>query len=246
MEFAQFENWTRAKFDFRELRIPTFANARMARFAGDDRDRFVADSKSDSIIRRYRSIGFVVGEKSAMDKKIEEADKELTSVIGEDDSKLTLAQRFKKMWKQYWYVLLPVHGVMCCAWFGLFYGISVSGLDVISFLEFIHTPDILLDKIKHAPQAGHAVVAFAMYKIATPLRYMTTLGVTYYAVKALSRLGYIKPMPSRKQLKAMIDVKRDEFRERRHRWRQERRFLVFKKRHPTASGNLHPKRKQEE
>lgn len=51
-------------------------------------------------------------------------DKTLIPALEEDDSKLTLAQRFKKMFKQYWYVVLPVHAVTSCAWFGLFYAIS--------------------------------------------------------------------------------------------------------------------------
>lgn len=72
---------------------------------------------------------------------------------------------------------------------------------------------------------------FYFFQIVTPLRYMTTLGVTYYAIKYLSRLGYIKPMPSRKQIKAMIAHKRDQFRQNRHRIQQEK----LKKRHPPTS-----------
>jgi len=174
------------------------------------------------------------GDKDEKDKD----QKDAISIEHEDDSKLTLAQRFKKMWKQYWYVLLPVHAATCCAWFGLFYAISVSGLDVIGFLEMLHIPERIMEHIRNAPQAGHLVVTLALYKIVTPLRYMSTLGVTYYAVKSLSRLGYIKPMPNRKQLKAIYDQKRDQFQVRRHRWRQERRFLVFKRR-PQASSNSH-------
>jgi len=181
-------------------------------------------------------------ERSDATKKTDKAP--IPAPVEEDDSKLTLAQRFKKMFKQYWYVVLPVHGITSCAWFGLFYAISASGLDVVGFLEYLHLPEVLMDRIRNTPQAGHFVVAFALYKLATPLRYMTTLGVTYYAVKTLSRLGYIKPMPNRKQLKAMYDEKRDQFKTRRHRWRQERRFLVFKKRHvpPTSQNGHHPKR----
>lgn len=35
--------------------------------------------------------------------------------------KLTLFQKFKFMWKNYWYVLVPVHVVTSVFWFGGFY-----------------------------------------------------------------------------------------------------------------------------
>lgn len=35
--------------------------------------------------------------------------------------KLTLFKRFKQMYREYWYVLVPVHLVTSAAWFGGFY-----------------------------------------------------------------------------------------------------------------------------
>lgn len=35
--------------------------------------------------------------------------------------KLTLFQKFKQMYRDYWYVLVPVHLVTSAAWFGSFY-----------------------------------------------------------------------------------------------------------------------------
>lgn len=43
----------------------------------------------------------------------------------EEHQKLGLFARFKKMAKEYWYVLVPVHVVTSCGWFGLFYYASV-------------------------------------------------------------------------------------------------------------------------
>lgn len=37
------------------------------------------------------------------------------------EEKLSLVQRFKKMYKDYWYVLIPVHIVTSVGWFGSFY-----------------------------------------------------------------------------------------------------------------------------
>jgi len=186
-----------------------------------------------------------IDEKDGKDARKPDIAKDLSStaqVEEIDDSKLSLTQRFKKMLKQYWYVIVPVHAVTYVGWFGLFYAISASGIDIVAFLEFLHVPDSVLDHIRNAPGAGHFVIAFALNKIASPLRYMTTLGVSYYAVKSLSRLGYIKPMPNRKQLKAIYDEKKDAFSRNRHRWRQERRFMVFKKRPvppPPSNGQQH-------
>lgn len=39
----------------------------------------------------------------------------------EPAEKLSLFKRYKKMLKEYWYVLLPVHGVTSIFWFGGFY-----------------------------------------------------------------------------------------------------------------------------
>lgn len=39
----------------------------------------------------------------------------------DDMKKLTLFQKFKKMYRDYWYVLVPVHLVTSAAWFGSFY-----------------------------------------------------------------------------------------------------------------------------
>lgn len=39
----------------------------------------------------------------------------------EEPKKKTLLQRFKEMYKNYWYVLVPVHLVTSAFWFGSFY-----------------------------------------------------------------------------------------------------------------------------
>lgn len=44
--------------------------------------------------------------------------------VEEDMKKLGLFARFKKMYKEYWYVLLPAHLVTSAVWFGSFYYLS--------------------------------------------------------------------------------------------------------------------------
>lgn len=45
--------------------------------------------------------------------------------IDPETEKLGLFARFKKMYKEYWYVLLPVHVVTSACWLGGFYYVSV-------------------------------------------------------------------------------------------------------------------------
>lgn len=44
--------------------------------------------------------------------------------VDEEMKKLGLFARFKKMYKEYWYVLLPAHVVTSVIWFGSFYYLS--------------------------------------------------------------------------------------------------------------------------
>lgn len=59
------------------------------------------------------------GKKVPADKKIEVH--EVTIDALEDGKKLGLFARFKKMAKDYWYVLIPVHVVTSGVWLGAFY-----------------------------------------------------------------------------------------------------------------------------
>lgn len=60
---------------------------------------------------------------------------------------------------------------------------------------------------------GYLAISYAMYKIATPLRYTVTLGGTTLSIKYLREWGYIKPVPSKEQLKEMYQVKKESFKE---------------------------------
>lgn len=49
---------------------------------------------------------------------------EKIDAVPEIEEKLSLTAKFKKMWKDYWYVLMPVHFVTSTLWFTGFYYIS--------------------------------------------------------------------------------------------------------------------------
>lgn len=70
--------------------------------------------------------------KGSVDKTEETSPEEQTSKIEEkpiqstaaDNEPTTLTQRFKQMYKDYWYILLPVHMSLSCLWMGSLYYLS--------------------------------------------------------------------------------------------------------------------------
>ena len=83
--------------------------------------------------------------------------------------KLGLFKRFKKMWKDYWYVMIPVHLVTSAGWGGGFYLMCKSGLDVQSILAALGTSEAYHEKISQS-EYTYIALAYACYKVATPIR----------------------------------------------------------------------------
>jgi len=124
------------------------------------------------------------------------------------EKKLSLLQRFKQMYRDYWYVLVPVHLVTSAAWFGGFYYLAKSGVDIAGLLESWNVSEKITNSLRDSSM-GYIAVAYACYKIATPLRYTVTLGGTTISISYLKQLGYIKPVPSKDQLKEMYKERKE-------------------------------------
>ncbi|KAF4530421.1 hypothetical protein B566_EDAN018427, partial [Ephemera danica] len=59
---------------------------------------------------------------SSSNEQSKKSNSEVQQVSEEDDMKnLGLFQRFKKMYRDYWYVLIPVHLATSAVWVGIFY-----------------------------------------------------------------------------------------------------------------------------
>lgn len=129
----------------------------------------------------------------------------------EDVPKPTLFARFKQMYKDYWYVLIPVHVITSVGWFGSFYFSVKNGLDVVALLEHMGVSEKIISPLKGS-NAGYLALAYAMYKVATPARYAVTLGGTTVSINYLTRWGYIKPVPSADQLKMMYQDRKEKYR----------------------------------
>ncbi|KAJ8412642.1 hypothetical protein AAFF_G00115930 [Aldrovandia affinis] len=126
------------------------------------------------------------------------------------DRSISLGQRFKKTFKQYGKVMIPVHLLTSTVWFGTFYYSAMRGMNVVPFLEFIGLPETVVGLLRDS-ESGYALTAYAMYKIATPARYTVTLGGTSFMVKYLRKHGYFSTPPP---VKDYLQDKMEETRER--------------------------------
>eukprot|EP00094_Tigriopus_californicus_P008508 TCALIF_08200-PA protein Name:"Similar to FAM210A Protein FAM210A (Gallus gallus)" AED:0.06 eAED:0.06 QI:0/0/0/0.66/1/1/3/0/205 len=109
----------------------------------------------------------------------------------EKAGQLSLSQRFKLQFKRYWYVLVPVHVATSVVWFGGFYLMCKSGVDVSSILSTLGASETYVAKLKDS-DLGYYAMAYACYKVATPVRYTVTLGGTTLTVRKLSEYGWLK------------------------------------------------------
>ncbi|XP_073341579.1 uncharacterized protein C18orf19 homolog A-like [Pagrus major] len=114
------------------------------------------------------------------------------------DKSIGLVQRFKRTFKQYGKVMIPVHLVTSSVWFGTFYYAAMKGVNVVPFLEMIGLPESLVGLLRDS-SSGYALTAYAMYKIATPARYTVTLGGTSLSVQYLRKHGYLSTPPPVKE-----------------------------------------------
>ncbi|KAL1398917.1 hypothetical protein pipiens_008586 [Culex pipiens pipiens] len=131
----------------------------------------------------------------------------------EEPAKLGLFARFRKMYKEYWYVLVPVHCFTSVFWFGGFYYAATTGVDVIAALEWVGVSEKLITPVRDS-SLGHIATAYLLYKIATPARYTVTLGGTTVSIKYLVAWGYIKPIPTKAEMVQMYMDKKENIKDR--------------------------------
>lgn len=136
----------------------------------------------------------------------EQKTSEVTEESAQPEEKLSIFKRYKKMLKEYWYVLIPVHVATSLVWFGSFYYLATCGFDIVPFLENMGVHETIIEPLRKS-SLGYIAVASALYKIATPARYMVTLGGTTVAINYLTKYGLLKPVPSKAKIKSMIQNK---------------------------------------
>ncbi|EEB15890.1 conserved hypothetical protein [Pediculus humanus corporis] len=116
------------------------------------------------------------------------------------------------MYKEYWYVLIPVHLITSSIWFGGFYYLAASGIDIPALLESMGAPDSWVQNLKNS-KAGNLVLAYTLYKVVTPVRYTITVGGTTISINYLKKYGLVKPVPNREQIKKMYQQQKGAFKD---------------------------------
>ncbi|KAI1285221.1 hypothetical protein HDE_11737 [Halotydeus destructor] len=128
--------------------------------------------------------------------------------LDEELSQLGFYQRYKKLFVEYWYVLVPCHGLTSILWFGSLFLLAKSGaIDLVKLLEAFSVPDVIVKPLRN-PNLGSLAVAAAMYKVVSPARYLSTVTITVPLIKALVRRGKIKPVPKKGEIKKMMQDQR--------------------------------------
>lgn len=116
----------------------------------------------------------------------------------DDDRSQNIFQRFKNVIKKYWYIALPVHLVTSTLWFGSFYLVTSCGVDIPGLLKCLSIPEWIIDKVRNGNSwKSYLFIAYGLYKIFTPLRYMVTLGGTGITIRYLQKLGYAVGRPKK-------------------------------------------------
>lgn len=81
-------------------------------------------------------------------------------------------------------------------------------MDIVALLETWHISEKIVNPLKDSSM-GYIALAYAMYKVATPLRYTVTLGGTTVSINYLRKWGYIKPVPSTERMKEIYREKKE-------------------------------------
>lgn len=92
----------------------------------DDNNKKTSDRKPNIKIEKQESQSNVDTKGSEKTENSNQDD----VVPPEKEEKLSMTARFRKMYKEYWYVLLPVHIVTSSCWFGGFYYLSTRYMNI--------------------------------------------------------------------------------------------------------------------
>ncbi|XP_075253306.1 uncharacterized protein LOC142345105 [Convolutriloba macropyga] len=132
---------------------------------------------------------------------------------GASMSQMTTVQRMKFLFTHYGKVFIPLHYiVLSLFWFTACYAAVYLGFDLTPMLDKLpqKVKDSLhVEKLSEYKQTGIFIQAFALYKILTPVRYLSSISGTMYIVKLLRTKGYFITPPSMKEV-----VKKNYFRQR--------------------------------
>merc|ERR1719419_634066 len=103
--------------------------------------------------------------------------------------------KIKQMIRDYWYVIIPVEVVTSVMWYGGFFLMLKSGVDIVQLLTNIGVSEQTLSKLPAAGgDAGYHALAFICYKVISPIRHGLSLAISAALVARLEATnpGYLK------------------------------------------------------
>ncbi|CAH8621292.1 unnamed protein product [Heterobilharzia americana] len=104
--------------------------------------------------------------------------------------KSSLIKRFKDAYAIYGKVTLVTHGVTSCLWFGAFYSLSISGINLLDIMHNLNAPEWLTKPLHlGGGTVNNLATALLFYKLAAPFRYGLTLVLSRYLVRYLRLKG---------------------------------------------------------
>lgn len=123
-------------------------------------------------------------------------DNQVKLTFDEELAQLSFFQRYKKLLKEYWYVLIPTHFFTSAVWFSSLYLLAKSGIkiDIDAILDLNILPESFAKALRNG-SLGSLALALALYKLVSPFRYMSTVYIAVPTIRVLVRRGIIKPIP---------------------------------------------------
>ncbi|TPP61305.1 Uncharacterized protein FGIG_11392 [Fasciola gigantica] len=116
--------------------------------------------------------------------------------------KSSLIQRFKESYAIYGKLVIVIHGLTSCVWFGSAYLVASTGINLLDLLEAAHFPEWVCRPLR---MGGGVVNTWAttliLYKLIAPIRYGATLILTRYAVHYLRAKGKVPQIAERDRLR---------------------------------------------
>ncbi|XP_033209539.1 protein FAM210A isoform X2 [Belonocnema kinseyi] len=107
------------------------------------------------------------------------------------EPKPSIFQRMKQMSKDYWHILIPVHVATSLVWISIFYIAVKNGVDIGEIFKYLNLSETYVEKIRNS-KAGHWAVAYALFKVCTPIRYTVTIGGTTMTIRYFNKWGIMK------------------------------------------------------
>merc|ERR1719516_889113 len=110
-------------------------------------------------------------------------------------AKESTLSKIKQMIRDYWYVIIPVEVVTSVMWYGGFFLMLKSGVDIVQLLTNIGVSEQTLSKLPAAGgDAGYHALAFICYKVISPIRHGLSLAISAALVARLETTnpGYLK------------------------------------------------------